>query len=299
MICNATYDSLDAIPDNPTINLREEFHQVNGKWVLKDTAVPGVGPLFNSALAANEAKAVTQVKTRNDRITVLENENNTLKDKLSVHEQPGTVALSGNDAKLWEKYTTLGTPKEIEAKLKSLEELETKVTKFETSEGLSKITEAVALNSEVLSDWATSAEGKGLTFFVKDVESTDDKGNKVTTKVPMVKIEETGTDGKITLQEKELLPFAKEKLPSWKYDALVTTTDDKGQKKVATTAAPAAQQRGVRLPDLGNATKPTSGGTEKPSPVERFNKERDSRPNPFAPKAVVNPALAGMNEQQK
>ena len=116
MICESQYDSLEAIPET----LRGEFEQINGKWQLKQSAIPGVGPLFNSALAANEARAVGQVKTRNEKIRGLEEENNQLKDKLSVLDSPGNKVLSKADADTFDTYTALGTPTEIQKKLEKL-----------------------------------------------------------------------------------------------------------------------------------------------------------------------------------
>jgi hypothetical protein len=276
---------------------------VNGKWTLKDTAVPGVGPLFNSALAANESKAVGQVKERNNKIKTLEEENNSLRDRLSIHEQPGTVALSAEDAKTWEGYVALGTPKEIKSKLDVLPELETKIAGFEAGETLSKVSEVVQLNGDVLKDWMGSAEGKGLTFFVKEVEVTNEKGEKVLTKVPFVKIEEPDSKGKIMVSEKELLPFAKEKLPEWKYEALVTVADEKGGKKRADASGSGFEGKkpGVRIPDLGSAQggQGGEGSSRKKRPVDMFNEQREARPNPFAPKPTTNPAVKGMPEQLK
>lgn len=277
MICQASYDSLEAIPEA----LREEFVQINGKWQLKETAIPGVGQLFNSALAANERKAVDQVKKRNEKIVELTEENNTLKDKLAVIDTPGSKQLSKEDAESFDKYTKLGTPKEIETKLTQYTELSEKVTKFETTETLSKIATATnGLNADVLSDWATSKEAEGLSFFVKSVEQTDAKGNKTTSDVPFVRIEKN-EGGKIQVSERELLPFAKEMLPDWKYAAL-TTASTNGNGKANNAPVNTGVPNGVKLPDLGSSRNAPDKDSSKKKPIDIFNEQRDARPNPFA-----------------
>lgn len=278
MICQATYSSLDAIPEN----LREEFEQVNGKWQLKDSAVPGVGTLFNSALAANEQRAVTQVKKRNERILALEEENNSLKDKVSMLDTPGVKVLSPEDAQTFEKFFKLGTPAEIESILNEYKEIKSKVTQFETREALGKITEAVGgkINTEVLSDWAKDAPS--LTFFVKSVEQAD----KTMSDVAFVKIEEA-KDGKVEVKERELLPFAKEVLPDWKYSALTSVSDPKERTAAGTPP------KGARLPDFRSANeKPKDDAPKKP--VEKFNEARASRPSPFEKPLAMPGVRSGM-----
>jgi len=284
MICEATYASLDAIPEA----LREEFEQVGGKWQLKPTAIPGVGPLFNSALAANEQKAVGQVKTRNVRIKELETQVNDLENKLAVVDIPGHKVLSKEDSDLFDKYAKLGTPAELETQLAAAKDALDKAQRFEITEALNKVAGTLTgINSEVLSDWALG--NPNLKFFTKSVEQTDAKGLKTTVEVPFVRIEEE-KNGKVEVSEKELLPFAKESLPDWKYAALTTAAD--GKKVTAPTAQ--APVKGVRLPDLGSTQTAPAGGSTKERPIDTFNKQRDARPSPFAkPLAATGMAKVG------
>lgn len=290
MICQATYDSFESIPEA----LRDEFHQVSGTWRLKDSAIPGVGQLFNSALAANERKAVDQVKTRNERIRALEEQLNAANDKLATLDTPGNAVLSKEDSALWERYNKLGTPKEIEDKLGELPSLKQKVEKAEVAEAMSKIASAGGVNTEVLSDWATSPEGAGFKFFVKSVEQTDAKGAKTVTEVPYVRVEKT-ENGTIKVEERELLPFAKETLPEWKYNALVAAAESKGPENG--NGRPAAQRAavggGVKIPDLGSAQNQPKADTAKQRPVDKFNEQRAARPSPFANKAagIITPPI--------
>lgn len=291
MICEARYNSLEAIPEA----LRDEFEQINGKWQLKISAIPGVGPLFNSALAANEEKAVGQVKTRNDKIRSLEEENNQLKDKLSVLDTPGNKVLSKADADTFDAYTALGTPTEIKTKLEKLPELEGKVTRFETSESLVKVTKAnglgnTKLNPEVLTDWLSSPENKGTSVFVKTEERTDAKGAKVSVEIPYLRIE-AQENGKTTVSEKELLTYAKEKMPEWKYSALVAGAIDAASTNGKGNTAPANTGGGLRVPDLGSARQePTTDGDKK-RPVDKYNEQRAAKPNPFA-----KPVMPGVSQ---
>lgn len=298
MIVNATYDSLDAIPEKFEGSIRDEFHQVNGKWVLKDDAVPGVGPLFNAGLYANEQRALTQYKTTKTRADNLETEVGQLKDRLAISDQPGTVILSPQDAKIWEKYQKLGTPNEVEKKLNELPTLQEKVTRFETETAMSKLVEQVQLNSEVLSDIIATSPNK-LEVFVKEVDAIDAKGNAVKVPTAYVKVEST-VDGKAFLEEKELIPYVKETQPQWKAEALIAAKVDEKGKPVTKPAAPVTKPpAGVRLPNLGSTNQTVAKTEEAERPVDRFNKRRESQPNPFTSKTPIIGQTAGMPEQLK
>ncbi len=286
MLFNATYDSFDAIPEA----YRAEFEQVNGKWQLKADAIPGVGPLFNAGLAANEARAVSQVKTRNEKIKEQEQTINQLQDKLAVLDSPGNKVLSKADADSFDAYAALGTPTEIKAKLEKLPELEGKVTKFETSDALAQVAKAnglgdVKLNPEVLTDWLGAT--KGITAFVKTEERQDTKGQKVNVDVPYLRIEETGADGKTTVSEKELLTFAKEKMPDWKYNALISGSAEAAPAGGKGNPAPANTGGGMKVPDLGSARQQPAADGDTKRPVDKYNEQRAARPSPFAPKVLA------------
>lgn len=289
MICNATYENLTDIPDA----LRDEFENVNGKWQLKASAVPGVGPLFNSALAANEKKAVDQVKNRNDKIRGLEEENSSLKDKLAILDSPGNKVLSKADADTFDAFVALGTPAEIKAKLEKLPQLEGKVTQFETADSLAKVAKAnglgdTKLNPEVLTDWLAAPENKGVTVFVKTEERADAKGVKTSVEVPYVRVEAL-EDGKTKVSEKDLLTFAKEKMKDYQYTALTAGVADaaaaggKGTKAPVTTGNGA----GLKVPDLGSARQEPGTEGDKKRPVDKFNEQRQARPSPFANKTAA------------
>lgn len=277
MICQAIYDNLESIPEA----LRDEFEQVDGKWRLKETAVPGVGPLFNAALAANEKKAVGQVKTRNERIqaleaekTVLETERDDARDELSTYKMPGGRVLSKEDAELFDSYTKLGTPKDLETKLGEFETLQTTVTNLERSTTVAAIAAKANVNAEVLTDWAGTPEAQGVEFFLKTV-TTKEAGKDVTNEVPFARYEKDEAGKKITVEE-NLMEFAKTRMPEWKFNALTAVVaDDKDKNKTATT--------GVRLPALGSAAAPAAPAKDGERPVDRFNAARSAGNNPLRP----------------
>lgn len=276
MICQSSYNSYDEIPEA----LRGEFEQKGAKWVLKADAIPGVGALFNPALYENEQRAITQAKNRKEEVDRLTLRNQELERQVGAAHAPGSVVLGPDDAKLWNEYTPLGTPKDLKKMKARNEELEIKVGTAEMAEQIQKVVKDTGLNHEVLADWAGGPDGKGHSFFTKDV-TQNIQGKDTVVKVPFVKVE-TERNGKIEVTEHELLPYAKEKLPEWKYAALTAKPDGKGGAQPAATAAPAATN-GVRLPVLGSAAnKTTPGGGGDKRPVDKFNEERASRPSPFA-----------------
>lgn len=280
MICNPSYDSFDSIPEA----LRDEFEQVDGKWSLKPDAIPGVGAHFNKALADNEKKAVGQVKTRNERIKALEAEvaaveeqRDAAKDELITYKQPGAKVLSKEDAENFDSYIKLGTPKDIEAKITKATQLESEVTGLKTSQTFTEIATKAKLNPEVLTDWVGSAEIDGVDFYMKSITAKDPKtGKDETQEVPYVRYDADEGGKKIT-REKELLEFAKEKMPAWKYQALTNATPAaEPQKK---------QNGGVQMPNLGSAASAAAAPTDSTArPVDRYNAERAAKASPFAPR---------------
>lgn len=291
MICNATYDSFDAIPEA----LRPEFEQVNGKWQLKADAIPGVGPLFNAGLAANEQRAVGQAKAQRDKAKALQEELDRANDKLSILDSPGNRVLSKADADTFDALVALGTPTEIKAKLDKLPELEAEVSKFATEKTLVEVTKAdglgdVKLNPEVLADFLASPDNKGVSVFTKKEERTDSKGAKVSVEVPYVRME-TDDNGKTKVSETELLTFAKERMPEWKYAALTAAgPTDNGNRQ----PAPDTKSQ-HRVPNLGSAREEPKGGDSAKRPVDKYNEARANKPNPFASKT---PIVAGMGTPQ-
>lgn len=284
MICEAIYTSLEAIPEA----LRDEFEQVDGKWQLKSTAVPGVGQLFNRSLAANEKKAVDQVKKRNQKISDLEaevtrltTELETAKDEADVVKAPGSKVLSKEDAESFDTYVKLGTPKDIQAKVEKLDSLTQELNQLRTSKTVAEIAAAANLNPEVLEDFLISDKGRGIQLETEDVTVRENGKDTITKKV--VARVTKDENGKIIESKVDFLEVAKERMAGYQFEALTKGAQPDAQGKVASNNNNQQQpQTGVRLPNLGSANQhqPSSGGDGK-SWAEKFNEERANKPNPL------------------
>lgn len=272
-ICQAWYDSLEAIPEA----LRDEFEQSGARWRLKADAIPGAAELLNAGLAANRDRALTQYTNEQQKSQRLEADLSQAQAELNNIRQPGAVVLSGDDAKAWEAYTKLGTPKELKKIAEELPQLKAQVEGQTLAQSLQEIAEATGLNHEVLNEWATGKKGEGVTFLTKDQDGA---------KVPYVKVETKGDDGKVQVQEHELTAYAEQNLPGWMFTALTTAADGK-QVEVK---KPAQQPTGVKLPNMGRANGKPAPPDKKETPAQKFQKQRDAVPSPFARK---DPAAAG------
>lgn len=274
MICQATYDSLEAIPEA----FRGEFEQRNGKWVLKADAVPGAAEILNPGLAANRDRAIDQARTRGERVTELEGQLATAQSELNAVRQPGSVVLSGDDAKAWSGYTALGALKDVK---KIIEEHPTLVAQVEgqkKTSTLQQIADETGLNFEVLRDWAQGELGKGLEFFTKEVDGEDGKKVKV-----LAAKKSTETNGKVEVSELDF-DAVTQSLPSYMKDGLVRKAEGDGVATQQPTNNGNTQPKGVKMPNLGGgSTKaPENGGGSK-KPVDVFNARRAARPNPLKP----------------
>lgn len=266
MICNATYNAYDEIPEA----LRGEFEQVGDKWQLKESAIPGVGPLFNSAVAANAARAVEQVKLRNGKIRELESKITDLESKVTLSE--GQTVLSDEEQKLFSNLKQFGDAQAIQAAFNELTELRTKLKDVELTSSIEQVAKSANLNGDVLLDWAK--QNPGLKFLTKDVETVDAKGTKTVAKQPVVQLE-IEHNGKQKIEEHSLIDYAKSNMPEWKFNAMQAT------KQNSVTV----QSDSVRLPALGSAAAPTSIEPNNTRPVDKFNAARAAAPSPFAPAA--------------
>lgn len=265
MICEAVYNSFDEIPDT----FKSEFESVNGKWQLKETAIPGVGPLFNAALDANAKKAVEQVKRRNQRIKDLEAELDSANTKLELVDIPGATVLNPDDAKLFEEYTKLGSVKDLQEKLEKFADLENQSKEFTLKESIKTISEKTGLNYDVLIDWALLA--KDVEFTSKEVQ---ENGKQIIK--PLVKLSSKNDKGEISVTEIDLLEHAKKELPDWKFTALTETS------KVT-------EKPGVKIPVLHSSTTDQANNNEPESTAEKFNKRRAAAaPNPFQSSVTKN-----------
>lgn len=275
MLFNATYDTFEAIPEA----YRTEFESVNGKWQLKQDAIPGAAELLNPGLEANRNRAMDQLKAAEQqrdafqlRVTELE------KNSITV-QQPGSKVLSPEDAKMFDAYTQLGSVKDVKARIEKLPTLEKQLNDYKLSEQLKSVSEAGGLNHGVLTEWAQNpGENTTLSFFVKE-ETVDGKP----VKTGYVKKEVKDSSGKVTETEHELIPLAKESLADWKFEALQKSSNGGGNSSQTTQTT--QQSGGVRMPKVGSATEKTGQQTEVKRAVDVFNQERTQVPSPFQPVA--------------
>lgn len=263
MICNATYDKYEDIPEE----LRPEFESVDGKWNLKESAVPGAGLLFNSSVAANMAKAVNQVKQKNLKIDELTTEIESLKAQI---EKDPTTTMSKKDIELYNKYKELGEYDDLANSINELPTLKENLRKTEVQAMVQSVAQAANLNHDVLNDWMS--QRPDLKFEIQEIETLDEKKQAVKIKKPVVKLE-TEHNGKIKVEEHDLSEYAKANLPEWKYSALMAKAQD--QK----TQAPI----GAKVPDFGRASVTKEKTQEATRPVDKFNAERAKAVNPFMP----------------
>lgn len=292
---NAVYDSLEAIPSAyPTTSPRDEFELINGKWQLKADAIPGAAQALNPGLYANEQRAITQAKNRQDRINALESELSEAKNELSAVKAPGTVVLSQEDAKAWQKFQSIvskaGSLKDIEKTVEEYPKVIAKQKALERAEKIKSLASSLNLNGDVLADWANSTAEGELEFLVKEVDVLDQKtGKQVKVNEGFVKVSRQVGD-KVEVTEVPLVDHAKAALPEWKFNALTAVKSEDGKAAGAGAGASNGSTRqpvigGVMLPAGGGSAKAQGeGGGEKLS--KRFQAERDAVPNPFKPAAA-------------
>lgn len=278
MICQATYDSYDAIPEA----FREEFELRDGVYVIKESAIPGAASALNPGLAGNRDRALGQLRSARARVTELETQVSTLQSEVetlrtasSVPE--GSVVLGEKDAKSWKKYTAMGTPQELEVKVNEHKDLSAKVARMNAQQEAAKLSTELGLNADVLSDWRNHPEeGSGIAGITTKTEK-DSEGNDV--KVAYVTLEKE-VDGKIRTEEVKLLDHAKSVLPDWKFKALTASSED-GDSGNEGGGENEPSDSGIRLPKMESGKKDPGKGSDKDSIFSRFQDERDSAPSPF------------------
>lgn len=270
MICQATYDSLDQIPEA----FRGEFEQKNGKWCLKADAIPGAAELLNPGLAENRDRALDQYKSELTKSQALQTELNQARSELSGLKQPGSTILSGEDAKAWQRYVKLGAVKDLETIAQQYPKLVAQVEGSKRIQHLQQIAQDTGLNFEVLKDWANMESAQNIEFFTKEIDENGQKVKKLFGK------RSNEVNGKTEVTEHSFDELAGS-LPSYMRTALETSGEEKKENQ-------AAPQKGVKVPVLGS-TKQAAPGQPEERPVDKFNKERATRPNPLRPPAAPQP----------
>lgn len=272
----AVYDSFEAIPDLE-INghkLRSFFESKGGKWVLKAEAIEGAAEALNPGLADNRDRALTQLKAANDRVTELTGQLAEAQRSAANQNAPGSVVLSPEDARTWNKYQELGTPTELK---RIKEEHPTLVAQVEGSKreaALQTLATETGLNFEVLRDWAKNRTDVEL--YSKEVERDGKKVKVLAGKVSR----KVGDKTEVTEQDFDQLTGD---MPSYMKAALTTAAaaGGAGDGKDKQETRP---QGGVRLPALGGQSASAGKGAgEGKSLVDEFNAQRAKKPNPLKP----------------
>lgn len=277
-ICQATYDSLEAIPEA----LRGEFENKNGKWVIKADAVPGAAEVLNPGLAANRDRALDQYTREQQRATKLEGDLAQAQSELNNMRAPGSRILGSDDAKAYDGYVALGSVKDVKKIVDEHPKLVAQVEGVKLEGSLQKIAEEAGINFEVLKDWAKMDSAKNLEFFTKEVEidNPDKAGEKIKVKQLAAKRSDE-VNGKTEITEVSFDDLASA-LPSYMKDALTKTEtgdeSDKGKSAIQ-------QGKGVRIPNLSSTQNTTTAKDTDKRPVDQFNKEREAKVNPLMPAA--------------
>lgn len=306
MLVKSVYDTEAEIPDFA----KAEFERrADGKYYLKQDAIPGAAELLNPGLEANRARWQQQKEAADGRATSAETRAANAERELATLRTPGAVVLSGDDAKAWNGIVSSGVAAKDVPKLLTTElpELRRKVERSELDATLRLIAEKshVKLNPDVLSDWLSGERGKGLKVVLKPVEILNDKQEKVTVQMPYIVKSEPVAGQANTFKETETLltDFAKANLPAYLVIALEQVGDAAGGGQTnadgSTSTGPGGSQQNItgafRLPDLGGKPPAGTQGAQKGATgaaaiVEAMNAERDTRKNPLVPNA---PAPAG------
>ena len=280
MLFKAVYDSYEAIPDITVGDkkLNTYFELKNGKYVIKADAIEGAAEALNPGLADNRDRALTQLKTANDRVTELTGQLADAQRQAQNQNAPGSVVLGPEDAKTWKKYQDLGTPTELKKIKDEHHALVAQVEGVKLEGSLQKIAEDTGLNFEVLRDWKKTRNDVEL--IVKEVEVDGQKVKQLFGKVS----KPNGDKVEVTEQDFDTLTSD---MPAYMKTALTTVDDTAGGGEVKQPQQPS----GVRLPVLngGSANKGQKGSVKGDERlVDKFNKQRAEKPNPLKPAAATN-----------
>lgn len=226
MLCKSVYDSKAEIPE---FAQNEFVQRPDGKWYLKEDAIPGAAEHLNPGLAANRDRALTQKAAADARADEAEKKARDAETQLSAVRAPGSVVLGPEDAKLWQRLTQLGDVKTTEKivkeeypKLKKESVERSRETAYhEAVEDLKHF--GVNLNFEALRDLMTHPQrGEGLNVERRLVEVTNGQGQKVKMNFPHIVKREpvAGRENEFTNTATPLLDFAQQNWPAWAVSAL-------------------------------------------------------------------------------
>lgn len=267
MIAKAVYDNESEVP----AAFKDDYtKRADGKWVMKDDAVPGAAELFNPGLAANRDRALTQKTAAEEAKRAAESRANELQQQLDAVRAPGSVVLSPTDAKVWERVQKLGDVKEVERivtvefpRLQAGEQLRDRQKAWgKAGEELKAF--GVNLNLEALSDLMTHPQrGAGLEIESRPVEVDNGQGQKVTVNFPHI-VERvkaaSGKEGEFELKATPLLDYAQANWPAWAVQALTSGQPSSGGDAANALGATGEQTGNLLQLSTGQAGGATTGG---------------------------------------
>jgi hypothetical protein len=230
VICQAVYNTEAEVP----AQFKADFQQrADGKWVMKEDAVPGAAELLNPGLAANRDRALTQKATAETKAATAEARAAEAVRELEQVRAPGAKVLTPEQAKEWEKFAGLGIPaKDAEKIIKTdfprLQEAETLRSRQQTwAKAVEQLQPfGVNLNLEALSDLLTHPQrGAGLELESRPVEIDNGQGGKVTVNLPHIIKRVPAASGKadeFELKATFLLDYAAAEWPAWAVQAITS-----------------------------------------------------------------------------
>lgn len=230
MICKAVYDTEAEVP----AQFKADFQQrADGKWVMKEDAVPGAAELLNPGLAANRDRALQQKATAETKAATAEAQAAEATRELERVRTPGGKVLTPEEAKEWEKFAGLGVKAKDAEKI-----IKTDFPRLQAAEQLRTRQQAwakaatelapfgVNLNLEALSDLMTHPQrGEGLELESRPVEIDNPNGaGKITVNLPHIiqRVPVAGKEGEFELKPTFLLDFAAGNWPAWAVTALTS-----------------------------------------------------------------------------
>lgn len=251
MICQAVYDNETDVP----AAFKADFtRRADGKWVMKDDAIPGAAELLNPGLASNRDRALQQKTAAEEGRRAAEQRASEFEQQLNAAREQGGVILNATDAKVWQRLTALGDVKTVERIVKEdFPRLSAAAQLSERQKAWGAAAEAlkpfgVNLNVEALSDLMTHPQrGQGLEIELRPVEVDNGQNGKVTVNFPFItkRVPVTGKENEFTVDATPLLDYAAREWPAWAVTAITSGAAETGGGSTGGGAPAGGQQPGL------------------------------------------------------
>lgn len=273
----AQYDAESDVPDE----VKQFFKLEKGKWVF-DNQFEGLAEMLNPALEANknqileEKRRAVEAKEKADqRVQTQDIEIQRLEGEVKKLQQPGTVAISDSDNKMFEEYKELGAPKDIKTKLDNEVALANKLTGIETREEIRTLAKKLGLDEDALVDFKLNNErGKELQLKTITRKEKDNSGKEVEKELLAV-VETDTVNGKAKEIVTEFSEYATQKnFPKYLVDAIFNASGEKRESR----------QSGFRTTPSMRSKTESAGDTESivSKKTKLFNERRSTRQLPWS-----------------